>query len=330
MSNKKNITIEVPKNRIIEGLSKSGQSSSAFNEVLNRLLKAQDKIKQLESKIERNESKIDKLINTNQKLSNINDKLTTRIENKEINHKNKKCEADIYHNLAKHLYNFVSINVSKIEVDDLDDCSICMENMIREETIVVSSCNHLFHLDCLKKYWNDSETFHNKCPNCRQNMIFFEIGYFIEKDGQKLLNRSSKSFIDQTKTFLEHSDVVVGSLDKIHNRLLISDLDHYFQHSDQYQRRPDIFLNDGIAILGSQLESEILATVDDLRNRRNQTNSDENEDINNTDQQEENEIESDCGHDHSGEYCNECILDNFVGNDEHDCNVCKEGYDSDQ
>ena len=39
-------------------------------------------------------------------------------------------------------------------------CSICLED-ISDETKIETLCNHIFHLNCLDKWQN------NTCPNCR-------------------------------------------------------------------------------------------------------------------------------------------------------------------
>jgi len=49
--------------------------------------------------------------------------------------------------------------------DDVEDCSICLEQLNRK---VVTSCNHEFHAKCILQ-WN---TEHDQCPLCRNKLDF--------------------------------------------------------------------------------------------------------------------------------------------------------------
>ncbi|KMZ56707.1 hypothetical protein ZOSMA_92G00720 [Zostera marina] len=46
-------------------------------------------------------------------------------------------------------------------------CSICQEQILKTETIVVLDCGHDYHFDCLKQWL----LIQNKCPNCRAKAI---------------------------------------------------------------------------------------------------------------------------------------------------------------
>lgn len=45
-------------------------------------------------------------------------------------------------------------------------CSICLEN-IKSDNNVVLNCNHCFHQECIKKWYNIKNT----CPNCRTMIV---------------------------------------------------------------------------------------------------------------------------------------------------------------
>lgn len=47
--------------------------------------------------------------------------------------------------------------------EHLDDCSICLENIIIEEHKNITTCNHIFHAKCMAKWILQN----NSCPLCR-------------------------------------------------------------------------------------------------------------------------------------------------------------------
>ena len=47
--------------------------------------------------------------------------------------------------------------------EHLDDCSICLENIINEEHKTITSCKHIFHEECMAKWILQN----NSCPLCR-------------------------------------------------------------------------------------------------------------------------------------------------------------------
>tara|TARA_B100000035_G_scaffold315280_1_gene334926 strand:- start:1890 stop:2441 length:552 start_codon:yes stop_codon:yes gene_type:complete len=47
-----------------------------------------------------------------------------------------------------------------------EDCPICIAPLI-DQTILITSCNHIFHKDCISKYCNEDEKF--ICPLCRKD-----------------------------------------------------------------------------------------------------------------------------------------------------------------
>ena len=59
------------------------------------------------------------------------------------------------------------IEESNINIEEhLDDCSICLENIINEETKQITSCNHTFHEECMAKWMS----LNHSCPLCRKNL----------------------------------------------------------------------------------------------------------------------------------------------------------------
>jgi hypothetical protein len=62
--------------------------------------------------------------------------------------------------------NYLKIFETKytLDLNNDDECCICMEKLKNKEDIVKTPCNHLFHKLCLKQWINDSK---NDCPICR-------------------------------------------------------------------------------------------------------------------------------------------------------------------
>ncbi|KAJ6838986.1 uncharacterized protein M6B38_317785 [Iris pallida] len=52
---------------------------------------------------------------------------------------------------------------SSQERDDGKQCTICLENLVRNEQVMVTPCNHTFHNDCLVPWVKG----HGNCPVCR-------------------------------------------------------------------------------------------------------------------------------------------------------------------
>jgi hypothetical protein len=60
-----------------------------------------------------------------------------------------------------------ALKTYKLEDDSDINCSICMENMKKDETILKLNCSHTFHNDCIKQYL---EKYNYKCPICRDEV----------------------------------------------------------------------------------------------------------------------------------------------------------------
>ena len=50
--------------------------------------------------------------------------------------------------------------------EHLDDCSICLENIINEEHKKITTCNHTFHEECMVRWMS----LNHSCPLCRKNL----------------------------------------------------------------------------------------------------------------------------------------------------------------
>jgi len=55
---------------------------------------------------------------------------------------------------------------------EIGDCSICLDSIISETYTATIPCNHLFHVNCLKKYQTNGQgiVLQKPCPNCRKKI----------------------------------------------------------------------------------------------------------------------------------------------------------------
>jgi hypothetical protein len=53
-------------------------------------------------------------------------------------------------------------------IENNETCSICFEPLI-DNSILITSCDHIFHKDCISAYCKDNEIF--DCPLCRTENI---------------------------------------------------------------------------------------------------------------------------------------------------------------
>ena len=52
------------------------------------------------------------------------------------------------------------------DLEESDNCSICLENYNKDNIINVLKCGHKYHKDCIDDWINDN----NKCPLCRLSL----------------------------------------------------------------------------------------------------------------------------------------------------------------
>ncbi len=111
---------------------------------------------------------------SNNTVSNLLSMFVTNYMNSEEENKNEyKEDNDIKNN------DINSINIHSYLYDDLDEktkenndnCSICFEKINSEDVLSITSCNHIYHYNCLDK-WIESkkECLDILCPLCRTNL----------------------------------------------------------------------------------------------------------------------------------------------------------------
>ena len=56
-----------------------------------------------------------------------------------------------------------------INIEDIkeNECSICLEEYNRDKDIIKLKCNHEYHKECIKAWFD----FNKNCPQCRKNII---------------------------------------------------------------------------------------------------------------------------------------------------------------
>ena len=57
--------------------------------------------------------------------------------------------------------------------EHLDDCSICLEKIVNEEHKKITTCNHIFHEECMARWMS----LNHSCPLCRKHFDYEVDGY---------------------------------------------------------------------------------------------------------------------------------------------------------
>lgn len=82
-------------------------------------------------------------------------------------------------------------------------CSVCLEEFKDNETISKTSCNHMFHKNCLETWLNTN----TKCPFCRNT---------LKEENNYLINR--RNLEDRIDMFI--NQIQLNNLDNLNIRLL--------------------------------------------------------------------------------------------------------------
>jgi len=59
----------------------------------------------------------------------------------------------------------ISLKDYLITDDMFEDCSICLDTLKRNDTVIQLDCDHLFHKACIKQWFNTKVN--KNCPLCR-------------------------------------------------------------------------------------------------------------------------------------------------------------------
>jgi len=62
----------------------------------------------------------------------------------------------------------------QIEDTQVRMCPLDMTEILKTDPVVVTPCNHAFHLECIKRL-NGTDCFLNECPCCREELKDFKV-----------------------------------------------------------------------------------------------------------------------------------------------------------
>jgi hypothetical protein len=83
---------------------------------------------------------------------------------------------------------FCTVHARNIKASEA--CSICYEQMHKNNCIRLYDCDHFFHLDCLRK-WSAGEATNGSCPLCRRSLMSVDYMELYKPTAYKILNRVS-------------------------------------------------------------------------------------------------------------------------------------------
>ena len=116
-----------------------------------------------------NENEKSKNINNNNIIDDNNNIINNQIQNNNNIFSNEEynLNQDKIIDLMKKNFNFIDFGSIKEKLDN--KCSICIEEFVASDKVVITPCNHIFHKNCINNWLikNNNEI---KCPNC--NHIF--------------------------------------------------------------------------------------------------------------------------------------------------------------
>ena len=67
--------------------------------------------------------------------------------------------------------NLLLIDKEKLYKNLITSCSICLENFKEEDKVILTECSHLYHHECLTKWFEKN----NSCPICRKENLVINI-----------------------------------------------------------------------------------------------------------------------------------------------------------
>ena len=75
----------------------------------------------------------------------------------------------IYYDIENARYNFSSRLIPMTELQNIDQCCICLDDLVigDENVVIIDSCSHSFHRHCINEWLNVNPI----CPICRKNIL---------------------------------------------------------------------------------------------------------------------------------------------------------------
>ena len=90
-----------------------------------------------------------------------------REEELNIKEKNKSLAREFINNIFPILYE----NIREKAKNTL--CNFCLNEFNSKDQVYIGDCNHVFHFDEIKQWIYSEDSFHNTCPECRNELICF-------------------------------------------------------------------------------------------------------------------------------------------------------------
>jgi len=121
--------------------------------------------------------------------------------------------------------------------DNIQQCSICLENFSENNNVISLPCEHIFHLDCIER-WGQS---HNSCPLCRNAIEQQQIHHRIIVNTNYSLQIVFHFNDVMINTFWNSTDTIVSLFEYLqrmynrHRRLLIQINNKVFKTTESYE-----------------------------------------------------------------------------------------------
>ena len=88
-----------------------------------------------------------------------------------------------------------------------NQCSVCLDNISKEECYTVSECGHKFHKECMKEWVKSTENI--SCPLCRSNFKSIEVGF--KSEFETYLKLKKAPYFGFKKLILGENEIYVSS-----------------------------------------------------------------------------------------------------------------------
>lgn len=91
------------------------------------------------------------------------------------------------------------MNISDSYIIDIyDECSICLEYLLENNTIKILKCKHRFHIECIDKWFDISDN----CPLCQKK--------FLNNTGNNENNRNNNiNYRSKIYQCIEYSGLII-------------------------------------------------------------------------------------------------------------------------
>lgn len=165
---------------------------SDITSVISHLVHAEKEKYDLEKKNSQHQSTIFKLVS-------LLDKTSEKRNYYKNNYRQMIHKMDYLLVMSKIMKKSIIKHIRKVsdKYDLTDNCTLCLERLDKtSETVMITTCSHFFHKDCILK---SLSSIHNKCPNCRTQILLVELGTNV---GDKFVpSKNNKLYTIMNHTF---------------------------------------------------------------------------------------------------------------------------------